>query len=95
MRTFLAAALLLATPAVAQEAGQCADGRLAMKELREDGYFPASTGLIDHQSLFSVYATKGGDNWIAVQMRADGKICVITKGTDISRLIIEPRGEKV
>lgn len=99
MRSFLAASLMLATsmlsPATGQEVGKCAPDDIVAKDLDKAKQTLATIGFIDSSALYAVYASQGGANWTAVVIRSDRFSCVVARGTDLQRVVIEPRGEKV
>jgi len=99
MRSFLAAAMLLAasmlSPASGQEVGKCAPDEIVAKDLEKAKQKLATIGFVSPEALYAIYASQGGDNWTAVVIRADGQSCIVARGTDLNRVIIEPRGEKV
>ena len=97
MRTFLAAAMLLATPpaVLGQELGKCAPDSEVTKALGDVKQKLVTIGFISQEAVYALYASPGGDNWTSIIYRADGMMCVVAVGTELSRVIVEPRGEKV
>ena len=99
MRTFLAAAMLLATsiysPAIGQEVGKCAPDAVVAKAMQNQKQYLVTFGFMTPEALYALYASQGGDAWTAVVIRADQITCIVAKGTELYPVKIEPRGEKV
>lgn len=96
MRTFLAAALLLATPAVAQEAPQCGPAKEAFAALKEKfKETPAVIGAINEQAALVIVTSPDGGTWTALVVRTDGTACLISKGVALSAIGIPPSGQGI
>lgn len=84
-RLFLAAFLLLATPAFAgQHGGPTCDIRHRVMAQLEHKYFekPVALGLANNGSVIEVLTTKDGRTWTIVITLPNGMTCLVAAGED-------------
>lgn len=98
MRTFLAAAMLLATlsPAMSQAQPKCGPGKELLKTL-QDKYkeVGSAIGMINEKQAFLIVASPDGKSWTALVYNTDGTACVVAGGTDLSPVTIKPGGQGI
>lgn len=98
MRSFLAAAMLLAThtPAMPQVQPKCGPGKELLKTLQEKYKETGSAiGMINPQQAFLIVASPDGKTWTALVYNSDGTACFVASGTDLSPVEIKPGGQGI